>query len=290
MTRRVLTLLVAFYPPAFRRRYGVELTDLVAREQGSPAWRLGADLARGAAREWLGMAGLVGDRLTPRDRAGGGLARVVWSWGVFAGGLIALMKAQEQWQYDPERVNVGALNMATDAAVNALLLALLGIVTAGALVTPSLVVALRTGGWQRVRGPGMFAAVGSLALVAVGAGIVVWAHQLDAVARNGGNPAYSTAVALWVLAGVVVGGAWCVCVARLVRAAVPGRRVVIGASWASVVAGPSMMIVTVASAVPYLLTPGPPPNGVVALAVMGAAGMLAIVGAVPATIAAHRVT
>lgn len=290
MNRRLVLLLVALYPPAFRRRYGMELTDLVAGEQGSPGWRLGADLARGAAREWLGMAGLAGDRLTARDRAGGGLARVVWSWGVFAFGLIALIKAQEQWQVDPERVNLSALNEATLAAVNALSLALLGIVTAGALLAPSLIAVLRTGGWQRVRGPGIFVAVGSSAVVALGAGIVFWAHHLDTVARNGGNPAYSMTVALWVLAGVVVGGAWCVCVARLVCAAFPGRRTVIGASWASMTAGPSMLIATVASAVPYLLKPGPPPNGVVALGVMAVAGMLAIVGAVPAVMAAHRVT
>lgn len=290
MTRRVVMLLLALYPPAFRKRYGAELADLVARDHGSPAWRLAADLVLGAAREWLRIAGLVGDRMTARDRAAGGLARVFWSWGVFVVGLIALQKAQEQWQFDPARVNLVALNNATTAAVNALGLAVFGIAVAGALVTPSLLAALRAGGWRRIRGPGHVVAVGSPAVVAFGVAIVIWAHQLDSPARNGGNPGYSTAVVLWVLAGLAVGGAGCVCVARLVRAAMPGRRVVIGASWASVVAGPAMLIVTAANAVRYVLTPEPPPNGVVALVVMGAAGTLALVGSVPGMVAAHRIT
>ena len=289
MTQRAVMLLLALYPPAWRRRYGTELADLVVRDDDVRPWRLLIDVSAGAVREWLRVAGLVGDRLTARDRAVGSLARVVWTWGAFIVGVIALQKGQEQWQLDPARTNMRAINDARITAVSALLLAVFGILAAGVLVAPSLMTALRSGGSHRIRRPAIAAAAGLLAVVASGAGIVVWAHQLDSSARNGGNPAYAAAVALWLLAGLAVGGAWCVCIARLVRAAVPGRRAVIGASWAATAAGPSMLIITVASAVPYVLVPGPPPNGVVALAVMGVASVLTATGAVPGMVAAHRV-
>ncbi len=281
-------LLLALYPPAWRRRYGTELANLVARDDGSPPWRVAADVAAGAAREWLRVAGLVGDRLTARDRAIGSLAQGVWTWGAFAVGVSALQKGQEHWQIDPARTAVPAINDASITAGSALVLAFIGIGVAGALITPSLLAALRAGGWRRIRRPAIVAAIGSAAVVAIGAGIVVWAHELDAPARNGGNPAYSTVVTVWVLAGLAAGGAGCVCVARLVGAAVPGRRAVIGASWAAAIAGVAMLTMTVGDAVPYLLAPNPPPNGVVALVVMAAASMLAVLGAVPGLAAARR--
>jgi hypothetical protein len=289
MSGRLVALVLALYPPAWRRRYGAELADLVARD-GTSSWlRLVADLVAGASGEWLGVAGLVGDRTTARDRAVGSLARVVWSSGAFVVGLIALQKAQEQWPYHPSPVEGGALVDANVTSVTAVLVVVGGLAAAGALVAPALVAALRAGGWRRIRRPAIVAAIGSFVIVAIGAGIVTWAHQLDSSARNGGNAAYAAAVAVWVLTGLAVGGAWCVCIARLVRAAMPGRRAGIGAAWLAVAVGVSMVIASVASAIPYVLMPGPPTNGVLALAAMGVASLLTVAGAVPGIAAAHRV-
>ena len=100
MSRILVIMAIALYPPAWRRRYGGELAELAVRETASrrELWRTVVDLVRGAGAEWCRIAGLSGVSVTRRDAALGGWVAVLWSWAIFMVAGSLLQKGSEHWQ------------------------------------------------------------------------------------------------------------------------------------------------------------------------------------------------
>ena len=91
--------LLRLYPRPWRARYGEELTGLILQASGgSPSLLLKMDVALGGVRERLRVIGLLGNDLTPGDRARSGVLVVMWSWMLFVLGGIGVEKAAEHWQ------------------------------------------------------------------------------------------------------------------------------------------------------------------------------------------------
>lgn len=174
MTGWRVAVLLALYPPSWRRRYGTELAALVASDGSTQGWRVAGDLAAGAAREWLWLAALVGHRATARDRALGGVARAVWLWAMCVIGFGIVQKTTEQWQWGPlSSAKLALLNRNADVCSQASGPALIAPLIAVGLMLSSTVGAVRTGGWRGMRYPAVAVVAGSAAAIAAGIGVVV---------------------------------------------------------------------------------------------------------------------
>ncbi len=80
-------------------------------------------------------------------------------------------------------------------------LVLAGIIAA----LPRLIALLLAGGGAELRRPALWAAGLSVVALLTSAGLVLWAHTLDAAQRNGSSPAYANAFLAWAaLAGVTL--------------------------------------------------------------------------------------
>lgn len=212
--RRGVALLVACYPRAWRDRYGEELADLVAASarRGRLPVRVCLDVVRGALREHVRGAG------GPEARARSGVALTLWAWAIFVVAGVATQKHAEHWQDA-----VAGSRTLPGAAFGALVVAA---VVAGLLVVAGIAAAFPAAvgllGTRALRSRARVA----LALTATAAAslpaIVVWAHTLDAPARNGGDHAYAVAVACWAVLAAAALLAWTSVAAAVARHAALG--------------------------------------------------------------------
>jgi hypothetical protein len=201
--RRVLR----WYPPAWRERYGDELSALLDDLYGDgrvPA-RAQVGLARAAMGERLRAADLVGSsERSAAARAGALVVLGAWAVFVLAGSVFA--KFAEHWQEmtAPSRQSVPA------AAYDVVFIAAVvgaALVLAGSIVAlPALVRWARAGGWRELRRPLVGLALLTVVVLVATAAAALWAHHLSDAARNGGSPGYTAAflgwaalVSVWVL-------------------------------------------------------------------------------------------
>ncbi|HVS99760.1 MAG TPA: hypothetical protein VHE08_04515 [Solirubrobacterales bacterium] len=138
MSARLARLALAFYPLAYRRRYGEEMAALVEDVGTSPA--AVADLLRGAARAHLRPPPGMGQELGPEDRLRLGLSSILLCWVVFSVAGIALYKTTEDHAFTTAAGAHGLLG-AAHLAVQLLALVATAAVALGA--TPLIVIALR---------------------------------------------------------------------------------------------------------------------------------------------------
>jgi hypothetical protein len=90
---RLARLALAFYPLAYRRRYGEEMEALI--EDGGASPRAVADLARGALRAHLRPEPTVAESVGPGDRIRLGISAVLLSWILVAAAIFAFAKTTE---------------------------------------------------------------------------------------------------------------------------------------------------------------------------------------------------
>jgi hypothetical protein len=187
------TALLAFYPRAWRRRYGDELDALILEMQADgrdTGARVRANLLQAAARERLHGSG------DSRERMRGGACLLLWAWALFVVGGSIVAKTSEHWQQ--------ALPAAPDAsaAFSALTWIAVGVAIAVAcgiaLALPATLSLLRDGGWPRLRMRVLTAAGLSVAAIGATAALLTWAHTLSASARNGHDVVYGCAFLAWV--------------------------------------------------------------------------------------------
>jgi hypothetical protein len=190
-----------WYPAGWRDRYGDELLAMI--EDTSPearGWRLHLSLAWSGARERLRELGLDGRDapLHERHRVGPRIVLCAWAMCVFAG--LCFAKLTEHWQDAGPVVHRSAGAIDSYRLLIALAVAgsaLVGV--AGVLLIPSLVAAIRRDGMGLVGRVLLAPIAWGVALVVASGGLVVWAHHLSTVQRNGGSWPYLLAYALWAL-------------------------------------------------------------------------------------------
>jgi hypothetical protein len=212
--------LLRWYPPSWRARYGGELAALLEDTHGTNAvpFRQRCSIAWAGTAERARTAGLLGDSGGPNERLRAGSILVLCAWGLFmvAGGIYA--KFTDNWFAMTPALH-RELPQASYAMVQwAGVVGVVLVLTAAALVVPSFVRLLRRGGWASLRRPLLRALTAGAGAIALTAGLVVWAHQVNAHDRNGGLLAYGIAFVVWSL-GVIAALA-----ATTVAAVAVGRR------------------------------------------------------------------
>ena len=297
--------MLRWYPPAWRVRYGDEMTALMEDSYESPRHvpvRERLNLVRSGLAERGRAIGIDGFSPSPADRVRDGSILVLCGWGLFliAGGGFA--KFTDRWQAGTPKSARWLAGVGFDTALVMGVAGCALVVVAAVLIGPSFARHVRDGGWERVRRPvvGAVAAV-TIALVVLAA-LVGWAHQLNAGDRNGGLPVYSAAfvvAGLVVVGAVGVGTAAAVAVAR--RTALSSRTlrllgvlaIVLTAVMALLLAGmaawwgaeaagaPQVVLDGIGNGVPYLSITLPP-------TLLGA-GLLMLVGLVLGAVGSFRV-
>ena len=261
--------LLRWYPDAWRRRYGDELAALIEDELdgGRPTLGLRVSLARAGLAERARDGGLVGDsRPAPvRVRAGALVVLTGWAAPVVAG--TAFAKTSEHFA---DSAPSGTLAAARGAFAAVVVLAAIGVVSVltGAVVAlPAAAAHFRSGGWASVRGPILRAAVVSAAAAMALVPLSAWAHHLDVAQRNGGDGAYTGAVAVWAtlaVAGLALWTAAGVAWARRLELGVRVLRfevalaVVVAVVTASLVVAVAVWWGAMARAAPWYLVGGAP--------------------------------
>ena len=90
--RRRATRLLRWYPPAWRRRYGAEFTELLVAEliDQPRSWRRTADVALGGVRARLASAGLCAGALDPETQVQASIATFGCALGLFVAFALAV--------------------------------------------------------------------------------------------------------------------------------------------------------------------------------------------------------
>jgi hypothetical protein len=241
--------LLRVYPPAWRARYGEELSLLI-EEIGAGArmsWRVRLDVVRAGVVERARALGL--NALPPRDRAREGTLLVLYAWMLFVIGGFGVQRASEHWQ----AVTPTAKQALPSAAFAALFLtAGVGslLVLAGVAASlPRLIALLRRGGWAQIRAPIFRAALLSLLTAAATIGLAAWARSLAPAARNGSDHLYGGVFLAWVLLFAACLFAWANAAAATVRnLSLPARTLRTEARLGAAVSA-AMAVMTIATAV-----------------------------------------
>jgi hypothetical protein len=211
--------LLRWYPDAWRVRYGDEFVALIEDTYGDdpvPArCRLG--IARAGMAEHLVELGFGAGDPAPAERLQGGALLVLAAWGLFVVGGSIFAKVAEHWDVATPKADRWLPSAAYLTVVGAAALGAVLIGLAVAAVQPSFVRFLRDGGWSAVRRPVVRAAVVTAVAVLFGAGIVVWAHHIGPVQRNGGSWLYGGAALVGGLLLVATVAGWTVAAGGTVR-------------------------------------------------------------------------
>jgi hypothetical protein len=225
--------LIRFYPSSWRSRYGDELLAMIDDVSGgTPSRRLRASLVIHGIREHLRPSRLAGRGLPPSERSRAGARAVLVGWAaiVIAGANFA--KFSEHWT---QAVPADARAVAEPAYR---VIQILGFVGGAALL---LVVAaalprawrmVRSGGWPALRVPALTAVALTVALLACGAGLTVWAHSLSATQRDRGSGGYGIAFLAVVLLAIATLAAWTLLAVKVERR-LPMAGALLKAEWAA---------------------------------------------------------
>lgn len=219
MTGR-LERLLRWYPRAWRERYGEEFLALLEDELGGARAPLSfrVKVAMSGLRERSHAARVVGSSAPVEARRRGGSLLVLAAWAGMVVGGAGLAKSAEHFAAAMPLASRAGAQLAYDVVVVAGVVGTLLVGLGALLVAPSFVRFVRRGGWSRIRPSVGRALVVSTAGAVAMTGLGLWAHQLSAAQRNGGNLIYGVAflavgalviltVGLWTTAAVTAVGA-----------------------------------------------------------------------------------
>jgi hypothetical protein len=292
MSEPRLEHLLRWYPPAWRARYGNELLSLMedtfGEDEPSPRRRL--DIARAGLLERFREYGLGARASGPGDRVRSGSLLVLWAWALFVVAGAGFAKFAEHWDAvtprADQRLPADAYNTVQWAAV----IAVVVVGLAAAVALPSLVRFLRDGGWASIRRPVWRAVSVASATLALGAGVVIWAHHLSVGQRNGGSAPYSLVALLGAVMSVATIAICTSAVAAVAnRVGISGRALrlegwlalILTSAMIPIIGGTVLWWASVATRAPQFLSGAP--------AAMVLAGLLMVAGLVLATFGATRV-
>ena len=220
--------LLAWYPPAWRSRYGEELVALLEDELGDrrPPALMAASLRWAGLRERLHGSGLTGDDRPASDRMRAASLLVLGAWAVCVVAGASFSKASEHFA---RALPAGsrALPQAAFDAVVALGVAGGCLVLLGAsMAIPAFIrFVSRAQGWPVVRGRLLWAGLLSALTVVAVVPLSMWAHHLDGFQRNGGEGWYSGVFVLWSLMAATSLALWTAAAVSVVRRLDLTRRV-----------------------------------------------------------------
>jgi hypothetical protein len=234
--------LLRFYPPAWRDRYGGEMTALLEDTYATASevpWRQRAGLVRAGLAERARAAGLVGGAEGPEARLRAGSVLVLCGWALFLVAGAIFGKFTDNWFNQTPSLHRTTASVGYNAVV---VLGALGcaVVAIGALVVlPSFARFVRNGQWHTVSRAVRRAVVAlGVAALLIGGGLV-WAHHLSGHDRHGGLFVYG-------LAFVVISLAACGAIGYATAAAVAvGRRIELSPRAGRVVGVLSLALVAV---------------------------------------------
>ena len=195
--------LLRWYPPAWRARYGDEMTALLEDTHGlgDVPIRQRLALAKAGTVERARTAGVLGDAAGAGERLRAGSMLVLCAWALFivAGSVFA--KFTDQWA----TVTPDSSHRLPDTAFTVVQWAgtvgTIVVLAAACVALPSCIRLLRSGGWSSIRRPVLRALGVGAGACFLTLGLVVAAHHLSAHDRNGGSVPYEALFVLW---GVVV--------------------------------------------------------------------------------------
>lgn len=294
--------LIRWYPPAWRERYGEEMTALMEDTlgEGRAGVRLRVSTAWAGLRERGREAGLIAEPREPAQQLRTGSLLVLCAWAVFVVAGASFSKTSE---YFSKALPTGSNAVAQDAfnVVVLLAFAAAALVTLGAaLCVPSFISFLKTGGWSAIRRRVHNASGLSITSVGATVPLLIWAHSLTGVQRNGANHLYSAVFIAWVVLLSFTLVAWTVAGVATVRRLDLSSRVLrlegaLAVGVAALIVGVTIATAlwweSMASNAPWFLqgtATGSPtsafsPNLVVTMALMVIAGVSGLFGATRVT-------
>ena len=196
MSGRLAKAALAFYPLAYRRRYGEEMEALV--EEGRPGIRGSLDLLRSALLAHLRPVRGVSSAIGPEDRLRLSATAILASWIVFAAAGIAFCKTTEGHQFANAAAGLGGFRFAVQT------LAVIASVALSIAALPLVLAALRGAATDRNLRSAAVLALGAVAV------FVVASAALVAVANSAGANSVGlagAALVAWAAVGAACGGA-----------------------------------------------------------------------------------
>jgi hypothetical protein len=149
--------------------------------------------------ERLRGAGLMGDAVPPGERLRAGALLVLCAWSAFVIAGSAFAKFTEHWARATPRADRAIPSAAFTAVAVAAAIGAALVLAALVVVLPAFFRSLRDGGWAAIRRRVLLTLGVGSATVALGVGVVVWAHHLSPSARNAGFHSYQLVGLIWVL-------------------------------------------------------------------------------------------
>ena len=194
-----LARLLRWYPASWRSRYGEELTALLedTHGQNSVPWRVRISLAKSGSLERARAAGLMGDSTGSSERIRAGSLLILCAWALFMVAGTIFAKFSEQWSSVTPRPDRWLPSMSYDTVEWAGIVGVLLVGVAATLVAPAFLLHIRGGGWESVRRPILRAIAVGVLVLAMTAGVVVWANQSGQNGRNGASLPFSIFVGVW---------------------------------------------------------------------------------------------
>ncbi len=196
--------MVRSYPKAWRSRYGDELEQLIADSADSRlSLKNTLNVVMAGTRERLVQSGLIGDGRPRDDRSRAGILLVLGAWMMFVVAGIIVQKTSEHWRAVTPAGDQGLPGGAFTLLVVAGAAGATLVIGGAMLLLPALRRFVGAGGWSEIRRNVLGALAVTVAAAAALGGLVIWANDLSAQARNGGNAEYSSA---FVATGLVIVG------------------------------------------------------------------------------------
>ena len=211
MSDRRTRMALRLYAPAWRARYGDEVEALIDESCGGEiSWRLWLDVAWSGVCQRLRATATIAGGASPDERSRGGALVVLSAWVMITVAGLVVQKTSEQWQAATGGSTVFDVVKLAAGIGSAMIL------TGIAAAVPALARYVRAGGWNSIRGPICRAGAVTITTGAATVGLVIWARQISAAQRNGGNVTYSlaflacamlivTSLVMWAAAAIATG-------------------------------------------------------------------------------------
>jgi hypothetical protein len=220
--------------------------DELGDETPSPRYRRA--IARAGIRERVHATGLIGQGTDAATRLRSGSLLILSTWTLFVIAGVGFQKTSEHFAQAVPLASRPPSQDAFNAVAIFAIISLVAVLIGVAATLPSAITFLRSGGWRHVRRHVLRSAIASAVVVASVVPLSLWAHQLNEFQRNGGDGAYSWAVAAWALLVAVALASWTTTAIAFAKRLALSRVVLhIEGSMAMVVAA-SMAAITCATA------------------------------------------
>jgi hypothetical protein len=179
--------LLAWYPPAWRERYGDEFGALMEDTlgDGPPTPRFRLSVAWAGLRERGHESGVIGSTIPATARTRSGSLLVLCAWAVFVVAGSSFAKLAEGFR---KTVPAGTRALSSDAYRTVIVVGVIGslLVLSGIVIAlPTFLRFLRVGGWHSIRGHVLRAVAATIVAIMAMVALVAVARTLTPAQRGG---------------------------------------------------------------------------------------------------------